>query len=78
MAQSLKTLRSADNLIGVTVRPITETESQDFAHLNSNESRIAFLRTWASAAIKHDAKNPSLYERIIEESSAADRAYFAA
>jgi hypothetical protein len=78
MAQSLKTLRSADNLIGVTTRPATETERQAFAQLGSNEPQIAFLRKWASDAIQNDSKDPAQYERIIEESSAADRAYFAA
>jgi hypothetical protein len=78
MAQSPKTLRSPNNLIGVTTRPATKAEGQAFAQLGSNKTLIAFLRRWASGAVQNDAKDPAQYEKIIEESSAADRAYFAA
>jgi hypothetical protein len=71
-------LRSANNLIGVTTRAATEAESHAFVQLGSNESRIAFLRKWASDAIQNDSKAPAQYENIIEQSSTADRAYFAA
>ena len=49
MAQSPKTLRSPNNLIGVTTRPATKAEGQAFAQLGSNETLIAFLRSWAMA-----------------------------
>jgi hypothetical protein len=78
MAQKPKTLCSPDNLIGVTTRPATEAESQAFARLGSNESHIAFLRKWASAAIQNDSNDPAQYEKLIKKSSVADRAYFAA
>jgi hypothetical protein len=71
-------LRSANNLISVTTRAATEAESHAFVRLGSNESRIAFLRKWASDAIQNDSKAPAQYENIIEQSSTADRAYFAA
>ena len=78
MAQSPKTLRSPNNLIGVAARPATETESQASDWLGSSESLTAFLRSWACAAIQNDSKDPAQREKIIKESSAADRAYFAA
>jgi hypothetical protein len=72
-------LRSAKNLISVTTRPATEAESHAFVQLGSNESRIAFLKKWASEAIiLNDSKDQDPYEKIIKESSSADRAYFAA
>ncbi len=78
MVQKSKTLRSPDNLIGVTTRPATEAEGQAFTRLGSNELHIAFLKKWASAAIQNDSNDPAQYEKLIKKSIAADSAYFAA
>jgi len=72
-----KTLRSPKDFVGVTVRPASEGEVQNFEQIGSNQAYIAFLRNWANDAIRNDNKDPAEYQKIIGESATADRAYWA-
>jgi hypothetical protein len=73
---SRKILRSPRDLIGSTSRP--PDEGEDLGQIGSNQARIAFLKNWATAAIRHDGKDPQQYQKIIAEPTKADRSYFAA
>jgi hypothetical protein len=78
----MPTLRSPNDLLSVTWRPLKDNEAEKFARLGSNQARIAVLREWAEAAIRADNKDPVDYREIIKASETvskiADRSYWSA